>query len=76
MMALYMAWLLFGLVMFVYVLLFGISSEHSSRLLVVAVLGVLLLLSSLQFYSMCSKADYIMNTVSSEFRVHPGCKAI
>jgi hypothetical protein len=72
MMVLYMAWLLFGLVMCVYGLMFGINNGHSDRLLVVALFGVVTLMCALQFYSMCSKADCIMSAVSCEFRVLEG----
>jgi hypothetical protein len=72
-MAYYMSWLLFGLVMCLYGVLFGINSGNSSRLFVVLLMGSMLLVSAAQFYSICSKADCIMNVVSVSLRASGLC---
>ncbi|KDR07792.1 Gustatory and odorant receptor 24 [Zootermopsis nevadensis] len=62
--ALYVIFLLFGQVMCLYGLLFGISDGHSSRNVTMTVCGVVGLLFVAHFYCVCRKADYIMTTVS------------
>ncbi|XP_021940276.1 uncharacterized protein LOC110839952 [Zootermopsis nevadensis] len=61
--ALYVIFLLFGQVMCLYGLLFGISDGHSSRNVTMTVCGVVGLLFVAHFYCVCRKADYIMTTV-------------
>jgi uncharacterized membrane protein len=63
-MVFFLSWLLFGLVMCLYGLLFGFSAGHSSKVLVAVIVGLMLLLSALQFYSICSKADCVRSIVS------------
>jgi len=62
--AFYIAYILFGIVLSLYGLLFELSTGHHNRLLLIYFMVFMTVLFALQFYILCSKADCIMSIVS------------